>query len=547
MVPNLFCRNSGVRGGSAADHTLRQVLRRKLVPRPAQAEAAIRQWSTDSLARSDSRASPDKLNHSIQPVKLVLLKRWKWMSVPVGSTLLEQTEIRLILRESGFAPLDQWIELLTQSPSEDQRNLGQLGQSSRQLVKTNVGKNRMRLKFAAFARFRRRAWSILRVNFVSRSWIIYRIARPLMRAYFTAEGQQFHSTAKIPATTPKMRLVQAAENHHSAVFRRNAEVSVTLGLEFPTDVSDRLKASESQMNDSNERPFSIRIFLPDGTPDGVRIIEKSNWTGIGLVIPRSLLPEAKFRDECGRTGVYVLVGQDEQSELPTIYIGLGDPVRPRLERHLGDRDFWTWVVFFATRDNSLNRAHIGYLEAALIKLAHEAKRAKVENHNVPQPSPLSEADAADMDSFLADMLSIFPLVGLTAFERPRAKPGGQVLLTLTGKGITAQGYESPQGFVVVAGSTAVTAEAPSIQPYQAELRKELKLQGVLVGDGQCLRFTQDYAFGSPSTAAAVIFGRAASGPKEWKDSQGRTLRDIQQISATQAPLTPPIEPQQFAS
>jgi hypothetical protein len=65
-------------------------------------------------------------------------------------------------------------------------------------------------------------------------------------------------------------------------------------------------------------PFSIRIFLPDGRPDGVRIIEKSNWTGIGLVIPRSLLAEEKFRDECCRTGVYVLVGQDEQSELPTI-------------------------------------------------------------------------------------------------------------------------------------------------------------------------------------------------------------------------------------
>ena len=41
------------------------------------------------------------------------------------------------------------------------------------------------------------------------------------------------------------------------------------------------------------KPFSIRIFLPDGTADGVRIIEKSNWTGVGLVVPRSLVPEAK--------------------------------------------------------------------------------------------------------------------------------------------------------------------------------------------------------------------------------------------------------------
>ena len=25
--------------------------------------------------------------------------------------------------------------------------------------------------------------------------------------------------------------------------------------------------------------FSIRIFLPDGTPDGLKLVEKSNWSG----------------------------------------------------------------------------------------------------------------------------------------------------------------------------------------------------------------------------------------------------------------------------
>jgi len=26
--------------------------------------------------------------------------------------------------------------------------------------------------------------------------------------------------------------------------------------------------------------FSIKIFLPDGTPDGLRCVERTNWTGI---------------------------------------------------------------------------------------------------------------------------------------------------------------------------------------------------------------------------------------------------------------------------
>ena len=94
--------------------------------------------------------------------------------------------------------------------------------------------------------------------------------------------------------------------------------------------------------------------------------------------------------------------------------------------------------------------------------------------------------------------------------------------------ITAQGYESAQGFLVLAGSTAVTAEKPSIHAYLSSLRKQLKQQGVLVGDGERLKLTQDYEFSSSSTAAGVLVGSPISGPQSWKDSSGRTLKQIQE-------------------
>jgi hypothetical protein len=37
----------------------------------------------------------------------------------------------------------------------------------------------------------------------------------------------------------------------------------------------------------------VRIFIPSGAPEGLRIVEKSNWTGQGLVF--SLL-ETPFFD-----------------------------------------------------------------------------------------------------------------------------------------------------------------------------------------------------------------------------------------------------------
>ena len=53
-------------------------------------------------------------------------------------------------------------------------------------------------------------------------------------------------------------------------------------------------------------PFSLRIFVADGDPDGLRIVDKSNWIGKALVFPRALLPKVKARPELARIGVYLL-------------------------------------------------------------------------------------------------------------------------------------------------------------------------------------------------------------------------------------------------
>jgi len=276
------------------------------------------------------------------------------------------------------------------------------------------------------------------------------------------------------------------------------------------------------------RPFSIRIFCPDGNPVGLRIISKSNWTGCGLVCPRSILPAVKSRKEFAQPGVYVLVGPPEDGELPKIYVGEGDPVGPRLEQHYANKEFWTWAIFFVSTDSSLNKAHVQHLEAKLLEMARQAKRAALDNANSPQMPALSEAETADAESFLADMLSIFPLVGLTVFEKTTvAKSSTRHEFKIEAKGITARGYETPEGFIVLQGSTAVLAEVASIHRYLSDLRKELQSQGVLISRGDHLEFTQDYLFNSPSTAAGVVQGRSANGRIDWKDHLGRTLKEFQ--------------------
>ncbi len=106
------------------------------------------------------------------------------------------------------------------------------------------------------------------------------------------------------------------------------------------------------------RGVSIRVFLADGSPDGLWVIEKSNWTGVGLMWPRAVHASARKRSELVRPGVYVLVGPSEVSDKSRIYVGEADVLRKRLDQHHANRDFWTRAIAFTTKDANLNKAHV---------------------------------------------------------------------------------------------------------------------------------------------------------------------------------------------
>lgn len=276
--------------------------------------------------------------------------------------------------------------------------------------------------------------------------------------------------------------------------------------------------------------YSVRIFIPSGEPEALRIVEKSNWTGHGLVFPRAQLAIARQRLELKRTGVYLLWGPGESGQLPRVYVGEGDMVLPRLDQHANKKDFWTHAAVFTSKDHNLNKAHAQYLEAKLVALASEAKRAELDNGNVPQLPSLSEADTADAEGFLHNLLLCLPVVGVSLFEKAKVDAALSRDLFLKAKGIEARGVDSSEGFIVRAQSQAVKEETASIHSYLSDLRRSLVAQHVLEVSGSGYRLTQDYTFNSPSTAAGVLLGRAANGRSEWKDVSGRTLKQIQEAA-----------------
>lgn len=287
---------------------------------------------------------------------------------------------------------------------------------------------------------------------------------------------------------------------------------------------------------SARRGVSVRIFLADGTPDGLRIVEKSNWTGRATMCSRAQYPELRGRDEFARPGVYVLLSPSGTLQGgQAVYIGQADVARERLDAHLRTREGWTHLIAFSSKDENLNKAHVQYLEARLIGLATKAKRVAVENGNAPRLPNLSEADRADAEAFLDDMLVIYPLLGVSAFETIEggvASAGPR--LHLTGKGCEADGSDTPEGFIVFKGSVARRETVPSTPEFIRTLRAQLEEQRVLVAGPNGLVLSQDYPFDSASTAAAVFMGRNANGRVEWKDGTGRTLKEIQEASLSQS-------------
>src|SRR5262249_48866005 len=274
--------------------------------------------------------------------------------------------------------------------------------------------------------------------------------------------------------------------------------------------------------------FSVRLFLPGGDPEGVKIIEKSNWTGTGLVIPRTLFGESRSRPEFQRAGVYLLVGPDETSQLPRAYLGEGDPIGPRLDQHVKTKDFWTHAVAFTSKDQNLNKAHVQLLESRLVELAKAAKRCVLDNGNSPQSPSLSEADLAEVEGFLSDILLCLPVLGYGFFEpAPSPNPTAKEFF-LSAKGLSARGYETANGFVVRQGSQAAKVEVPSIHGYLRDLRQALITQNVFTDKASHYELVQDYSFNSPSTAAGVLTGRSANGRVEWKTKDGRTLKAVQE-------------------
>ena len=278
------------------------------------------------------------------------------------------------------------------------------------------------------------------------------------------------------------------------------------------------------------QPATIKLFLPFGDPTRLRTAELSNWSGKALAAPRSDLLELHLRDELASSGIYILAGVENNTGKPVAYVGEAEVLGSRLKSH-ASKDFWNQVFVFLSKDENLTKAHIRYLEGAIISEATEIGRIKLLNAQ-GSGSMLPESDRADMDVYLTKVRQMLPVLGsnlLTPVIGLASQIPANVYSTSL-KGVTASGAPSSGGFVVFEGSGAVKDHRPSASIYVRNERERLLASGSLVLTGNSFEFTQDVEFASPSMAASVVKGGNTNGWTSWRTPDGTTLKQIEALS-----------------
>lgn len=269
---------------------------------------------------------------------------------------------------------------------------------------------------------------------------------------------------------------------------------------------------------------SLELYFINGNPDGMLTAEVFNWTGHILMTPRTQIAAALSRKEARHTGVYILLGNE--NDKPYAYIGEGESIGERIKTHDTSLDWWDRAVFVTTSANNLNKAHVKYLEARLIEEAKTVGRVTLKNASTPARPGLSEAAQSNMEVFLDYLLMALPALRIDMFlaHAKATLPAWMLSNTPTfelviGKdGQTATARLIEEEFIVEAGSKARLAwkHAASAEDGYAKLRRHLIETGILKQEGDHFAFTTNYSFSSPSAAAAVVLGRHANGRTEWR-------------------------------
>jgi hypothetical protein len=291
------------------------------------------------------------------------------------------------------------------------------------------------------------------------------------------------------------------------------------------------------------RPRSIKIFLLDGDPAGIRDAQISMSTIHAIAFRKLQLSRVRDKyPDLSRAGIYLLLGFDElQPERLVAYIGQAESVAVRLGIHAGkaDRNFWTDTIALVSKDENLTGSHARYVEARLIADAGLNPRWTLQNTQKPsEDGKLPPAEREEMEEFIDQTKTLVGALSCDLFKvvtGPSTPASGAVpmpgtaeapLFHYKGRGFEAQLLITrDRELVLQKGSKCRLKTTNTVPEGVASLRSTLLEKSVLIEKDGALILNTDYIFRSVTAAAAMVVGASINGRTAWKLADGTTFAD----------------------
>lgn len=268
-------------------------------------------------------------------------------------------------------------------------------------------------------------------------------------------------------------------------------------------------------------PRLLQTYLPDGSIEGVRIIELSESSVKAFVVPRIKLNSIKNREEVNWPSFYLLINSGDNQ----LYIGESEKLYDRIKNHDQTKNFWDFAIAIVSKDNSLEKSDVKYLESMAIEKAHATAAMEVTNKTIPPRNNVHEFKVHSLEKILEDVALIAESLGFSIFKTQKLTEDSMWYITT--KKSSARAEYRGNKFVVLSGSRVDKTAAPSwIQSYPEARAERDAILSKGIDRGGCVELTENIAFESPNKAGVFVTGRSINAWTTWKSSEGKTMDEV---------------------
>ena len=269
-------------------------------------------------------------------------------------------------------------------------------------------------------------------------------------------------------------------------------------------------------------PRLIQTYLPDGSLEGIKVIELSESAIKAFVVPRIKLNDVKKRNEINQPSLYLLINSSENQ----LYIGESENFYHRVKNHDQSKDFWDLAIAIVSNSNSLEKSDVKYLESLAVERAQATAAMTVLNKTIPARNNVHEFKVHTLEKILEDTAMIAESLGFSIFASEREDE--ESIWYLSAKKSNARAEFRGDKFVVLTGSIIDKSYAPS---WAKAFPKSLVERDDLLSNngkdlGDSYEITNNIPTRSPNHAGGLVSGRSINAWISWKNKDGKTMDEV---------------------